>query len=236
MYSLRVHWILFVPFFSQAWGLRPQSLSCCARFSRAQTTMPLPTLPYGIGISLGSPLPTLHLPLHPQRSLPCSTCRTQTECFRWRIMDAPSTLCGSSVFPRGNSGLPVLPFALPYGCNASVTTPNEQLVSCPLTDISGKVCPGGPSPKGFIRFLLITMAFLNQALLIGYLPSPHSAFQDHAAHPLRWFKELRSKGSGGTCILPGISAFLHVASRRTIGWTQGPRGRATCGPIISTCR
>src|SRR5262249_39795024 len=55
------------------------------------------------------------------------------------------------------------------------------------------------------------VAFLSQALLLGYLPSPHSAFQGHAAHPTRWSVELRPKGSESTCILPGISAFLHAA-------------------------
>src|ERR1043166_9891531 len=51
----------FVSLFSQARGLRHQSSSWCARLSRAQTTMPHPTLHEGFGISLGSPLPTCPL-------------------------------------------------------------------------------------------------------------------------------------------------------------------------------
>jgi len=44
------------------------------------------------------------------------------------------------------------------------------------------------------------MASLSQALLLGYLPSPHSAFQEHAAHPIEWSMALSSKSSSGTCI------------------------------------
>jgi hypothetical protein len=39
--------------------------------------------------------------------------------------------------------------------------------------------------------------------------SPHSAFQEHAAHISKWFSMLSSKGSWGTCIPHGIAAFLH---------------------------
>ena len=85
------------------------SYPSCGRRYRPPTTMPYPTLSCGLGISLGSPLPTVHLPYHPQESLPCSSCRTQTECRRWRVLVAPSTLCGSPVLTRGRSGLPVLP-------------------------------------------------------------------------------------------------------------------------------
>ncbi len=80
----------------------------CTWLSHAQTTMPFPTLPCVIGVSLGSPLPTVHPPYHSQGSLPCSTCGTQAECLRWRVLVAPSTLCGSPVLSRGTSGLPVL--------------------------------------------------------------------------------------------------------------------------------
>src|SRR4029434_9593278 len=51
----------FVSLFSQARGLRHQSSSWCARLSRAQTTMPHPTLHEGVGVSLGSPFPTYPL-------------------------------------------------------------------------------------------------------------------------------------------------------------------------------
>ena len=55
------------------------------------------------------------------------------------------------------------------------------------------------------------MSLLSQALPLGYLPSPHSAFQGHAAHITRWPVMLRPKGSTGTCIPVGITAFLHAA-------------------------
>src|SRR3954451_10244387 len=60
-------------------GFFDSSFPSRGRLSRPQTTMPSPTLLGGIGISLGSPLPTSHLPWHPSRSLPCSSCETRTE-------------------------------------------------------------------------------------------------------------------------------------------------------------
>src|SRR6266705_375342 len=43
----------------------------------------------------------------------------------------------------------------------------------------------------------------SQASPFGYLPSPHDAFQEHAAHPPEWSGELSSNGSSGTCIPDG---------------------------------
>src|SRR5215813_13615270 len=43
-------------------------------------------------------------------------------------------------------------------------------------------------------------ASLSQARLLGYLPSPHRAFQEHATHSIEWSMVLSSKGSSGTCI------------------------------------
>ena len=63
--------------------------SPCTRLSRAQTTMPHPTLREGLGVSLGSPLPTAHSPSHPLRSLPCSPCRTQARWLRWHVPRGP---------------------------------------------------------------------------------------------------------------------------------------------------
>ena len=83
----------------------------CARLSRTQTTMPYLTAWRASEFRLGLPSPTLHPPSHPFQALPCSTCRTQAECLRWRVLVAPSTLCGSPVLARGTSGLPVLSLA-----------------------------------------------------------------------------------------------------------------------------
>ena len=55
------------------------------------------------------------------------------------------------------------------------------------------------------------MAFLSQALHLGSLLLPHNAFQEHAAHPAEWSAELSSKGSESTCILSGLTTFLHCA-------------------------
>ncbi len=78
------------------------------------------------------------------------------------------------------------------------------------------------------------MALLSQALHLGYLLSPHSAFQGHAAHTARWPAMLSPNGSSDTCISAGVFhipmpcfhgalpvypkvviTFLHNASRRT---------------------
>src|SRR5262245_54835544 len=48
------------------------------------------------------------------------------------------------------------------------------------------------------------MALLSQALHLGYLLSPHSAFQGHAAHTARWLAMLRPNGSSDTCIADGV--------------------------------
>src|SRR4029453_3186833 len=78
------------------------------------------------------------------------------------------------------------------------------------------------------------MALLSQALHLGDLLSPHSAFQGHAAHTARWPTMLSPNGSSDTCIADGVfhipmpcfhgalpvylkvvTTFLHNASRRT---------------------
>src|SRR6266704_738010 len=48
------------------------------------------------------------------------------------------------------------------------------------------------------------MALLSQALHLGYLLSPHSAFQGHAAHTARWPAMLSPNGSSDTCIANGV--------------------------------
>src|SRR5262249_54127866 len=52
------------------------------------------------------------------------------------------------------------------------------------------------------------MALLSQALHLGYLLSPHSAFQGHAAHTARWPVMLRPNGSSATCIADGVFHIL----------------------------
>src|SRR5262249_40956183 len=48
------------------------------------------------------------------------------------------------------------------------------------------------------------MALLSQALHLGYLLSPHRAFQGHAAHTARWPAMLSPNGSSATCIADGV--------------------------------
>src|SRR5258705_13730193 len=58
--------------------------------------------------------------------------------------------------------------------------------------------------SALFRFLCITMPSLSQALHLGYLLSPHSAFQGHAAHTARWPAMLSPNGSSDTCISDGV--------------------------------
>src|SRR5215813_7857455 len=46
---------------------------------------------------------------------------------------------------------------------------------------------------------------------LGYLPSPHVAFQEHAPHTAGWPAVLSSNGSRGTCIPRGLTTFLQGA-------------------------
>ena len=55
------------------------------------------------------------------------------------------------------------------------------------------------------------MVSLSQALRLGGLLPPHSAFQGHAAHLMRWPMRLSPNGSRGTCIPQGLVTFLHAA-------------------------
>src|SRR5215467_15050723 len=61
------------------------------------------------------------------------------------------------------------------------------------------------------------MAFLSQAVPLGGLLPPHTAFQEHAAHPPEWPGELSSKGSSDTCISEGACAHSYLPlSRHTV--------------------
>src|SRR5919202_72679 len=48
------------------------------------------------------------------------------------------------------------------------------------------------------------MALLSPARHLGYLLSPHRAFQGHAAHTARWPAMLSPNGSSDTCIADGV--------------------------------
>src|SRR5262249_46564439 len=59
------------------------------------------------------------------------------------------------------------------------------------------------------------MASLSQARLLGYLPSPHRALQEHAAHSIEWPMALSSKGSSSTCIPEVLRHSSILLSRRS---------------------
>ena len=119
----------FGPIFPKARGLRPQSSSWCTWLSHAPTTMPLPTLPEGLGVSLGSPLPTSHSPWsHP-------------------LFVAPQTEHGVE------TGLPMHSSTGPTGSPGVELTSVRLTVSVSLADMLGKVCQGHSSPKDDMRFM-----------------------------------------------------------------------------------
>src|ERR1043166_3943110 len=82
------------------------------------------------------------------------------------------------------------------------------------------------------------MALLSQALHLGYLLSPHSAFQGHAAHTTGWSAMLSPNGSSDTCISDGVFHIpmpcfhgapppAHSAHR-----ARASRGETACGDPV----
>ena len=93
------------------------------------------------------------------------------------FLGAPSALCGSPVLTQGKSGLPVPPNDAALVHHFGSYSQASHLVSVLPADIASKVCQGGLSPKGYARFLRITLACLSQAPRLGSLLLPHGAFQ-----------------------------------------------------------
>ena len=75
---------------------------------------------WGIGVSLGSPLPTSHSPWHPSGSFPCSVCRTQTERCRWRVADCPFRSLRLPSRTQGRTGWPVLSAPVRLRCTGPI--------------------------------------------------------------------------------------------------------------------
>src|SRR5215471_18786834 len=97
--SLRVRWVPVYCF--PTFSLRPFALYVA--FLRSDYYGQFDCL-WGLGVSLGSRLPTLHPPYHPFQALPCSRHRTQTDALGGVFLDAPSALCGSPMLTQGKSG------------------------------------------------------------------------------------------------------------------------------------
>ena len=69
-----------------------------------------------------------------------------------------------------------------------------------------------------------------QPPLLGGLPPPHGAFQEHAVHLVEWSTTLNSKGSSGTCIPKGVATCFHAAFTAHSGSDAGDwvgRGRGS---------
>src|ERR1043166_4874398 len=207
----------FVSLFSQARGLRHQSSSWCARFSRAQTTMPHPTLHEGLGVSLGSPLPTSHSPSHPPRSLPCSTWKTQTERDRWRVhLLAPSALCGSPAFGQRVEQVDLCHLWHRFRWTGVPTRSARVCFLARLADSIDKVCQGQRSTEGLYHASGDSpyRSSAKPPPLAGLSPA-HGAFQEHAAHIIEWSMMLSSNGSLGGCTHKGLSHSSMPLARRT---------------------
>src|SRR2546428_9161471 len=77
------------------------------------------------------------------------------------------------------------------------------------------------------------MALLSQALHLGYLLSPHRAFQGHAAHTARWPTMLSPNGSSDTCISDGV---FHIPMPCFHGAPPDlPTGRASPNTAPGVC-
>src|SRR5262245_35458153 len=87
------HWGILLLLFPSMWTALPS-----ADYYTLSATS------WGIGVSLGSPLPTVHSPWHPSGSFPCSVCRTQTERCRWRVADCPFRSLRLPSRTQGRSG------------------------------------------------------------------------------------------------------------------------------------
>lgn len=82
VYSLRVHWIRLFPSFH-----RLRAFAMWTAFPSSDYYA-LSAISWGLGVSLGSPLPTFHPPIIPG-DFPCSSSRTQATCCRWRVVKCP---------------------------------------------------------------------------------------------------------------------------------------------------
>jgi hypothetical protein len=95
----------------------------------------------------GLPSSTSHPPLHSLESFPCSQCKTQAECLRWRVLLLPRPRFAASQHRYKVNRLTCIPF-----CTASTvlcTGPYSHfalMVSGCLADMSSKVCQGRAFP------------------------------------------------------------------------------------------
>ena len=154
------------------------------------------------------------------------------------FLAAPSALCGSPVCLQGRTGGPGVPW---HG------TPLLWPLLLPrfgnfgwdwLTSQTRSV--RGVVPRRALHASRDSPCHSSaQPPLLGGLPPPHGAFQEHAAHLVEWSTTLSSKGSSGTCIPDGVATFFHAAftahSGRDAGADAGG-GQVQClvSPACST--
>ena len=185
---------------------------------------------------MGLPTPTLHSPYHPLRSLPCSLVGLKQDAVGGVLSMASSALCGSPVVTQGRTGLPGSPRAKRDDDFALAFLPAVPgLVSFDWLTSQARYVRVFIPRKAMHASGRLAMASLSQALLLGDLLSPHSAFQEHAAHGVEWSTPLSSKGSWGTCIPQGGTTFLlraftahHLNKQRLINSLEAEVNESAC--------
>src|SRR5215470_17304450 len=82
------------------------------------------------------------------------------------------------------------------------------------------------------------MASNSQAMPVGYLLSPHIAFQGYAVHTARWPATLSPNGSSGTCMPDGVDHIpmpcLHGATELGLMPAEGDSRLSTDRKISAT--
>jgi hypothetical protein len=136
------------------------------------------------------------------------------------LLAAPSALCGSPVCLQGRSGCPGVPWQCPPLLWPLLLPRFSNFGRAWLTSQTRDV--RGVVPRRAMHAASDSPCHSSaQPPLLGGLPPPHGACQEHAAHLVEWSTTLRSKGSSGTCIPEGVSTFFHAAFTAHSGCDAG---------------
>jgi len=124
----------------------------------------------------------------------------------------PSALCGFPVVIWGTTGLPISPSMKwpSFFFHGGLTSAKRLQFRIDWLTYQARYVRGEITRRTMHASGKFTMSPLSQALLLEYLPSSHSTFQDHATHIVEWSTMLRPNGSWGTCIPQGIIHSLHA--------------------------
>src|SRR5262249_52226978 len=110
-----------------------------------------------------------------------------------------AALCDSQECPQGTSGLPAVSPVAHVLWGTLLLPTRMEVLALSLTAQARSVRV--PVPRGTIHASGDSPHPLSaKNLRVGYLPSPHGPFQEHAAHMARWPAMLSSNGSSSTCM------------------------------------